>query len=133
MADDKLVGNAGCLLLHDGKLMMVQQRSRDVWSVPGGTAEAGEAASCTATRETREETGLQVRAVAPVITLKNGFHLYHCVLEQDADASSLKPGDALEINQARWFDEAERDQVDWRYPKQKELINRLVDQLSGSF
>ena len=58
-------------IVHDarGRLLLIR-RGRDphrgLWSVPGGRIEAGESPEQAVEREVREETGLSVRAGAPV-------------------------------------------------------------------
>ena len=123
LPDDTLVGNAGCMVIHEQRVLMVQQRVTGKWSLPGGTAESGERAACTAQRETREETGLEISPRHRIITLQNGFHLYRCT------ASSIDhPGtlDALEIADWKFFDEQERKDIPWRFEAQHELIDQLV-------
>ena len=58
-------------VVHDdaGRLLLVrrgQDPHRGRWSVPGGRIEAGESPEQAIEREVREETGLSVRAGAPV-------------------------------------------------------------------
>lgn len=123
LPDDKLVGNAGCMVIHEQRVLMVQQRITGKWSLPGGTAETGERAACTAQRETMEETGLVVSLQHKIVTLQNGFHLYRC------GATSIdRPGklDALEIADWKLFDEQERKEIPWRFEAQHELIDQLV-------
>ncbi|MBA53767.1 MAG: hypothetical protein CMK89_04870 [Pseudomonadales bacterium] len=123
LPDDVHVGNAGCMIIHDQKVLMVQQRVSGKWSLPGGTAESGERAACTAQRETREETGLEVSLKHKILTLQNGFHLYRCAAESIDDAGSV---DRLEIADWKFFDDRERKDIPWRFEAQRELIDRLV-------
>ncbi|MEE2729438.1 MAG: NUDIX hydrolase [Pseudomonadota bacterium] len=123
LPEDSLVGNAGCMIIQDSRLLMVQQRSSGHWSMPGGTAESGERAVCTAQRETQEETGLAVRPTYRIITLQNGFHVYRC--EADTSLASSAE-DRLEIQGWGWFDEAERQTIPWRFERQHGLIDQLV-------
>ena len=58
-------------VVHDdaGRLLLVQRGRaphRGRWSLPGGRVEAGESPEEAVEREVREETGLSVRAGAPV-------------------------------------------------------------------
>lgn len=132
-------GNAGCLVVEDGKLLMIQQRFSGNWSLPGGTAEPGERAVCTALRETREETGYQVIVERQVHQFYNGFRLYLCSIESSLE-NSLNGSqatqevdtkiDTMEVQNIAWLDRQGRDQVPWRFEDQRDLIQRLVESLN---
>jgi 8-oxo-dGTP diphosphatase len=58
-------------VVHDpaGRLLLIQRGHdphRGLWSLPGGRVEAGESPEEAVEREVQEETGLRVRAEAPV-------------------------------------------------------------------
>jgi 8-oxo-dGTP diphosphatase len=62
-------------VVHDeaGRLLLVRRGhdpGRGLWSVPGGRVEAGETLAAAVEREVREETGLVVRAGAPVGSIR---------------------------------------------------------------
>lgn len=65
-----LVPCAGAVVHDDaGRLLLIRrgrEPGRGLWSLPGGRCEPGEDAAAAAVRETREETGLTVRAGAVV-------------------------------------------------------------------
>ncbi len=118
------IGNAGCLIKRDDAVVLVQQRVSGLWALPGGTAESGERAACTAARETREETGLQVQVREHLETLDNGFHLFRCDVVGE---ERLQPADALEISQAAWKTAADRTQLEWRFPQFQPQVERLME------
>lgn len=48
---------------RDGRILLVQEREDNGWTLPGGWADIGDAPSEVAVRETREESGYEVRPV----------------------------------------------------------------------
>jgi ADP-ribose pyrophosphatase YjhB (NUDIX family) len=62
-------------VVHDaaGRLLLIRrghEPGRGLWSLPGGRVEGAESAAEAVEREVREETGLDVRAGAPVGTIR---------------------------------------------------------------
>ncbi|MBI1259269.1 MAG: NUDIX domain-containing protein [Chloroflexi bacterium] len=56
-----------CAVVLDGDRILLQKRADfRYWSLPGGGIEPGESAEAAAIRETREETGLEVRLTRKV-------------------------------------------------------------------
>ncbi|MBB3137330.1 ADP-ribose pyrophosphatase YjhB (NUDIX family) [Rhizobium pisi] len=49
-------------LIEDGKILLVQEKSDGLWTLPGGFADIGRSASENVIKETREEAGLTVSA-----------------------------------------------------------------------
>jgi ADP-ribose pyrophosphatase YjhB (NUDIX family) len=50
-------------VVQDGRILLVRERADGKWAMPGGWADVGDRPSETAERETREESGFEVRAV----------------------------------------------------------------------
>jgi len=59
----------------DGRLevALVHRRSPRLWALPKGTPDSGETLEETALRETREETGLEVKIDAPISSIRYVF------------------------------------------------------------
>lgn len=49
-----------CLIEHEGRLLLLRQRHRHGWTLPGGLVDRGETAEQAVCREVLEETGLVV-------------------------------------------------------------------------
>lgn len=117
----KAKGNAGCLIQGDNGWLLIQQHSGK-WSIPGGTANWSETASCTAARETQEETGLSVNVGALLGQWKNGFYIYQCTLMSSNEQQIYSPPNTLtgkgEVTKVAWRDPNTLTSQDWRYPKQ---------------
>ena len=117
---------AGGILVHDGAVLMVNNRRRNGstdWSTPGGVVDPGETVLGALTREVAEETGLEVSAWdGPLYTV-------------EADGSE-GPGWILtvEVHQARqWSGELDIDDPDGivfdaRWVRVGELEDLLVGQ-----
>jgi ADP-ribose pyrophosphatase YjhB (NUDIX family) len=45
---------------HEGKILLQRRSDNDLWALPGGAMEVGETLGETATREVKEETGLDI-------------------------------------------------------------------------
>lgn len=60
---DQLAGIASCIVVEDGRTVLVQKGWTDGWDNPGGALEPGESLAETAERETEEETNLDVELV----------------------------------------------------------------------
>jgi 8-oxo-dGTP diphosphatase len=59
---------AVCLIENEGLLLMLRQRHRPGWTLPGGLVNRGETAVAAVCREVREETGLRVEVDLPIGT-----------------------------------------------------------------
>lgn len=57
---------AVCFVEHDGRILVLQQRHRTGWTLPGGLVDRGEDAAQAVVRELREETGLDVVVDQPI-------------------------------------------------------------------
>ena len=121
IGDSSLEANAGCLVVHENKLLIVED-NKGRMSLPGGSKNSDEVAQCTAEREVWEETGVEVKAVKRIITFNNGFQLFECDIsgKQVLDGST-RPW-RFEIDEIHWFGLSQFVNRNWRYPEQLELM-----------
>lgn len=105
---------AGVAFDADGRVLLVrrgQAPNEDVWSVPGGRIEPGEAAADAAAREVGEETGLVVRPVELVAAVDwieraddGALRVHYVILDYlvEVVGGELRAGD--DAAEARWVD-----------------------------
>ena len=121
--------SAGCMALQQGKLLVVQNRTGRL-SPPGGSAESGESAQCTAFRETWEETGLHLQPSELLAVFDTGFHLYHC--RHHPESGELDPPQRFEVSDAFYLAPADFNDWEWRFPGQEETLRTLAEKAATS-
>lgn len=109
---DHPVGYCLVALWHEGRLLLVRERRRDCWELPGGGIEPGETPREAAARELWEETR---QVAAPEALCFAGFAktwlptkrtLYGAVFQGEAtERAAFAPNG--EIAAVRWWDRAE--------------------------
>jgi ADP-ribose pyrophosphatase YjhB (NUDIX family) len=96
---------------QDGHILLVRELEDDCWTLPGGWADVGEAPSLAATRETREESGYEVRITKLAAVFDRdlhghppyAFHSYKLFFL--ADLVGDAPKNSLETIDAQFFAE----------------------------
>jgi ADP-ribose pyrophosphatase YjhB (NUDIX family) len=73
---NSIVPSANVIVVNDqGEILMIRRTDNDNWAVPGGGMDLGESITDTATRETREETGISCEITSLVGIYTNPRHV----------------------------------------------------------
>ena len=81
---------AAALIWHQGDLLITRRLEKGLlgglWEFPGGKQQEGETLEQTAVRETAEEVGVEIEAVAKFMSVKHAYtpfsitlHVFHCL------------------------------------------------------
>ena len=102
----------GAIVFKGDEVLLVRRAnppSQDVWAIPGGSVKLGESLQQAAEREILEETGVRIRAGAPVFTFdyidrddtgKVKFH--YVIVDLLADYLNGEPQAGDDAADARW-------------------------------
>lgn len=119
---DEVLGNAGCLMVHDGKMLVIRHRFGGKLGLPGGIRQGNETAQCTAHRETYEETGYNVIVGRQLRHWSDDFLLYECHLQSSqepvAEHVPVPSWARLEVTDIQWLSPGQIAADDWRIPGQ---------------
>jgi len=93
-------GHAGCFVRRGDQMLAVRLTyDGRKYDIPGGQTNWREHAKHTAVRETWEESGYRVNAGRHLRTVRGGFHIYECYL-QDGNPGK---GPDHEISEVKWM------------------------------
>ena len=121
---DMGVPSAGCLVVHNGEVLLVEITG-GTYGPPGGSVDNDESAQCAAERETWEETGVQVSAIELAAEFDNGFRLYWCDAASGREIQISRP---IEIQHADWYAPDLFQKLKWRYANQADIIQTLISE-----
>lgn len=128
----QLKGNAGCFILENNKLLVVEvAKSKNKLSPPGGGNEKNESAQCTAARETLEEAGAHVKVYELLYNYEDDFYLFWCELKDKSLVSKkslpVNPQFKDEISKIYWLDLSQSQESAWRFQKQFRVLKGIFE------
>jgi 8-oxo-dGTP pyrophosphatase MutT (NUDIX family) len=114
------------------EVVLVGRTEHETWALPKGTPVPGESREQTALRETREETGLEVRIVEPLDCITYWFVMrhsqvrktvyYYLMMTTGGDPSLHDP----EYDRVTWFP-IDRALAAMTYSNEADMVRRAVD------
>lgn len=104
LAHQDAPSHAGCFV-SNGTTMLAVKLTYDgnLFDIPGGRTDGHEPATKTAERETFEESGYQVSIGSLLATVRGGFRIYECYLQDTVP----RKGPDHEVSQVKWMDAGE--------------------------
>lgn len=126
--------NADCVTRDGaGRFLVVRHRFTGLLGLPGGGAEPGESARCTAFRETWEETGVTVAVGEPVELQPDGYRVFRCALTGPLPGRlPAPPGAWLEVARVELLAPAELGaRADWRLPSELQVVQQELQGAAG--
>ncbi len=134
---ERPIVGVGAVIVRDGRVVLVRRGNeprQGEWSIPGGVLEIGETLRQCATREAREETGLEVEAGA-VLDVFDSIHpdpagrtRYHFVIVDflcRVISGELRPGG--DVLDARWVTVGDLESFQLS-EKAKSVIRKALEQ-----
>lgn len=134
---ERPIVGVGAVIVRDGRVVLVRRGNeprQGEWSIPGGVLEIGETLRQCATREAREETGLEVEAGAVLDVFDSinpdpaGRTRYHFVIVDflcRVISGELRPGG--DVLDARWVTVGDLESFQLS-EKAKSVIRKALEQ-----
>ena len=131
--------SSGCAVVDPGgRILLIRRADERIWGLPKGTVEPGETLEETAVREVREETGLQVRILAPLTEIRYRFYsprdganvdkrVVYFLAERVGGRLKLEPG----FDDARWFTKSDALRR-LHFENDRTIVRRAFEALAGS-
>ncbi|MFB9324545.1 NUDIX hydrolase [Paenibacillus aurantiacus] len=129
----KPVGAAAVILDAEGRVLLVKHNyGKYNWELPGGLSELSESAASTATREVREETGLEADVERMTGVYYEPEHdMHHFVFTCKLSSHQPPRPDEAEVIACQYFhvDDLPRPISDFTLARIQDALNKSDDQL----
>lgn len=132
MSPSHPVAGIGAVVIHNHQVLLVQRGTppkQGLWCIPGGKIRFGETLQQAAEREIKEETGVTIKAGAPlyVFDLIETPRFHYIVVDLLAEYISGTPQAGDDAMDARWFslDDLHDPHIDM---ETKQLLTRYLQQ-----
>lgn len=118
------------------EIVLVHRRAPPLWALPKGTPDSGESLPETATRETREETGLEVEIEGPISAITYFFVHRRTRFHKTVHFFLMRPiGGRLddhdhEFDEVRWVQVEEALQL-MTHATEREVVQRAAELLAA--
>ena len=123
------------VVFRDHRVLLVRRGrapARGQWAIPGGSVKLGESLQQAAEREILEETGIHIRAGAPLLTFDTierdadgKVRFYYVIVDLSAEYLSGEPVAGDDATEARWVSFEELAQL----PVNARTLDLLVQRL----
>lgn len=111
----------GAVVFKENRVLLVKRDNppgKGLWAIPGGRVRLGETLQVAAERETREETGVIIRAKDPVYTFdvierdaRGRIRFHYVIVDLLADYISGQPNPGSDACDACWIAQPELDEI----------------------
>jgi len=101
-----------CFLEHEGRVLVLSQRHRHGWTLPGGLVDRGEDAAAAVRREVLEETGLRIEPGEPLTVVVDAAERRVDILFHVPVPTQVRVRPSSEAVAARWLEPEELGTVD---------------------
>jgi ADP-ribose pyrophosphatase YjhB (NUDIX family) len=126
---------------EEGRILMIRRTDNNLYSIPGGQVEPGETVVQAATRESREETGIEIEVTALIGIYSNPGHVISYddgeVRQEFSICFRAKPirgelATSEESSQVMWIDPLHTNELDI-HPSTRLRIKHGIEQASSPF